>query len=115
MTIETAVTPSSGVRRYGWWLTMAMATFVALASTRYLAGGALMTPPPLKANFFAHPLAFYVHITAASTALLIGPWQFVDRLRRKRQLPPLENAHDDATGALLSGVPALYAKFHLFS
>lgn len=62
---------------------MAMATFVALASTRYLAGGALMTPPPLKANFFAHPLAFYVHITAASTALLIGPWQFVDRLRRK--------------------------------
>jgi len=41
-----------------------------------------MAPPPLKPNFMGHPAAFYVHIGGASTALLVGPWQFLVGLRR---------------------------------
>ena len=70
--------PSSGL---GWAVGLLLASGVALASVRYLAGGELMIPPPLKPNFMDHPIGFYVHIAAASTALFIGPWQFFARLR----------------------------------
>jgi uncharacterized membrane protein len=59
-----------------------LASLVSLASMRYFAGGGMMIPPPLKPNFLGHPAAFYVHIGAASTALLIGPWQFLRGFRR---------------------------------
>ncbi len=78
-------TVSSGAprrQRLAWVLTLVLASGIALASMRYLAGGEMMVPPPLKPNFLDHPLAFYVHIAAASTALLLGPWQFLGRLRR---------------------------------
>jgi uncharacterized membrane protein len=63
----------------------ALAGVVGLASARYLAGGAIMIPPNLKLNFTTHPAAFYVHIGAASTALLVGPWQFLGSLRRRHR------------------------------
>ena len=58
------------------------ATLIGLASARYLAG--LSTaPPPLKPNMLRHPLGFYVHISAATIALLIGPYQFLSTPRRR--------------------------------
>lgn len=69
--------------RAGWLVMVALAGLTSLASTRYFAGGAMMIPPPLKPNFLIHSAAFYVHIGAASTALVIGPWQFLSAFRRR--------------------------------
>jgi uncharacterized membrane protein len=59
------------------------AVLIAGASFRYLAGGEMMIPPSLKSNFMGHPLAFYVHIAAGTTALAVGPWQFLAGWRRR--------------------------------
>lgn len=82
MTGSTARTTTS-LPSFAWLLMVVAASGVALASGRYLAGGALMIPPPLKPNFLDHPAAFYVHIAAASGALLIGPHQFLARPRAR--------------------------------
>ena len=70
-------------RSWGWTIMVILASLTALASTRYVMGGATMIPPPLKPNFLGHSLLFYIHISAASVALLIGPWQFFGPLRRR--------------------------------
>lgn len=82
MSYQSIANRAPSTNRLGWGVTLVLASLVSLASMRYLAGGEIMAPPPLKANFLDHPLAFYVHIAAASTALLVGPWQFLARLRQ---------------------------------
>jgi uncharacterized membrane protein len=82
MTTAAFRRPGRPLPTFGWWLMVAGATAVGLASARYVAGGATMAPPPLKPNFLDHPAGFYVHIGAASVALLIGPYQFLARPRR---------------------------------
>ena len=71
--------------RAGWLVVIILASLTSLASARYLAGGGLMIPPPLKANFLGHPLGFDLHIGSGSLALLIGGWQFLPALRRARR------------------------------
>jgi uncharacterized membrane protein len=66
----------------GWLAMIILASFTSLASARYLVGGALMIPPPLKPNFLGHSLGFYLHIGSGSLALLIGGWQFLPAVRR---------------------------------
>lgn len=68
---------------WGWTLIVVLASGTSLASARYIFGGAIMIPPPLKPNFLGHTLFFYIHIGAASVALLFGPWQFLTPLRRR--------------------------------
>ena len=93
--------------RVGWLVMVTVASLVSLASTRYLAGGALMIPPPLKPNFLGHPAAFYIHISAATTALLIGPWQFLGAFRRSHtQVHRLMGAIY-VTACLVGGLAAL--------
>jgi uncharacterized membrane protein len=67
----------------GWWIMLVLASAVGLASFRYLAGEA-MVPFPLKPNFHSHQLWFAIHISLGTTALLVGPWQFLKALRRAR-------------------------------
>jgi len=82
MSVTARQPTTTGAGRGRWLLMVTLASLVGLASTRYFAGGAMMIPPPLKPNFLAHSAYFYVHIAAASTALVIGPWQFLGMLRR---------------------------------
>jgi hypothetical protein len=56
----------------------------ALFSYRYLIGVGPMSPSVL-ANLFARPW-LDVHIAGAATALLVGPLQFIPRLRARRPL-----------------------------
>lgn len=78
-----ATQPAKRPTSFLWLIMVIGASGVGLASARYLAGGALMIPPPLKPNFLDHPAVFYVHIAAASVALLIGPHQFLARPRAR--------------------------------
>ena len=64
----------------GWKVLAAVASIgVAVASSRYLAMGPGRSPLIL-ANAFANPF-LVIHVTAAGTALLVGPFQLVTRIR----------------------------------
>ena len=64
--------------------------FSPLGVVAYATIGYAMMPlgslvhPNMKPGFAAHPLGVYVHVFAAAVALLLGPFQFSDRLRRTR-------------------------------
>jgi uncharacterized membrane protein len=59
-------------------LTVEIATVTAL---RYFLG-AETPPPPIVANAFAHPF-LVLHVAGGETALLVGPLQFVRRIRAR--------------------------------
>lgn len=53
-----------------------------VSALRYIIGSEA-PPPPVAANAFAHPF-LVIHVVAAMIALLVGPLQFVRRLRTRR-------------------------------
>ena len=57
---------------------------IAVASWRYLVPGAPGGAPPILENSFTRYGALTVHAGAASTALLVGPFQFLAGLRTRR-------------------------------
>jgi len=65
-----------------WGLAGLLSASVAMFSYRYLPGIGPMAPAIL-ANLFARPW-LDAHIAGAATALLIGPIQFVPRIRKQR-------------------------------
>ena len=53
---------------------------IAIVSALRYVTGTETPPPPITANAFAHPF-LVIHVVAAMIALLVGPLQFVRRLR----------------------------------
>jgi Predicted membrane protein (DUF2306) len=72
-----------------------------VSSMRYLTGGAA-PPPPILANAFANPF-LVAHVAGGIVALLVGPLQFVERLRVRRP------AVHRASGYIYVGACALAA------
>jgi uncharacterized membrane protein len=73
-------------RRTGWPLQLVLwsSIFIAVGSWRYLVPGAPGGAPPILDNAFTRIGALTVHAAAASTALLVGPFQFLPGLRMRR-------------------------------
>ena len=68
-----------------WLSLMALSSVaVALVSYRYLIPGAPGAGPNVLANHFTHLGVLTVHAGFAATALLLGPFQFIAALRRRR-------------------------------
>jgi hypothetical protein len=65
------------------WVIAPFALLVGLYSLSYLVLGARMFPPPLAASLGQQPWALYPHVVCAGIALLVGPLQFVPRLRQR--------------------------------
>ncbi len=65
--------------RVFWVVMTIVATFIGVFSFRYLLPNAPF--PARLTNVLTHREALTIHATAASIALLIGPWQFVAALR----------------------------------
>ncbi len=63
-------------------LSVLVAGFAFVAYTQWPLGA--LVHPDMGANFNRHPIAIYMHVFCAALALLIGPFQFPDRLRRAR-------------------------------
>jgi uncharacterized membrane protein len=67
------------------WLLMVLgAVAITLGSLRYFLLDPDLAAPPLRENFINHTVWFLVHIGGGALALLLGPWQFLSRLRGRR-------------------------------
>ena len=66
-----------------WVIIMLSATAVAVMSMRFFLPSPPNVGPEIMENFEAHRAVFLAHITASLIALLIGPWQFVAKIRQK--------------------------------
>ena len=65
--------------------------------------------PEMRANFEAHRLGIYTHVFAATLALVLGPFQFSERLRRRHpRLHRLSGRLYLGAGVGLGGLAALY-------
>jgi len=89
-----------------WWLLMLGSLFIAGFSYRYLAPHPLI-PPNIGTNLMVTPWIF-VHAGAASTALLIGPFQFVARLRTARPKVHRWMGRTYVVACLVGGVSGLF-------
>ena len=77
---------------------------IALVSALRYVVGSEAPPPPILANAFAQPF-LVIHVVAAMIALLVGPLQFVRRLRTRR--PAVHRAIGKAyVAAIAIGSPA---------
>jgi uncharacterized membrane protein len=65
------------------WIVLLLSLAIGLASLRYALPGSPAAPPQIVANAFTRYGALAVHIACATTALLIGPLQFLPRLRAR--------------------------------
>jgi uncharacterized membrane protein len=94
-------------RKTGERLLWSMATIgsvgLALISFRYFLGVG-PRPPKIVANFFAVPW-LTIHIAGAATALLVGSFQFLGRLRRRWPSVHRWTGRIYVVACLLGGVP----------
>jgi uncharacterized membrane protein len=80
----TASAPvASPARRAGWAAIAVLAVAIALLTSRYLTLDPDVFLKQQKAVFLAHQGALFLHVAGAVVALLLGPVQFVGRLRRR--------------------------------
>ncbi len=65
--------------------------------------------PEMRANFEAHRIVIYTHVFAATIALVLGPFQFYERLRRRwPRLHRLSGRIYLGVGVGLGGLAGLY-------
>jgi hypothetical protein len=64
-----------------WWTGAVSSVLIALGSYRYFVP-VIPVPTGIGANPMAHPW-LWAHAGLAATALLVGPWQFIPRLRAR--------------------------------
>jgi uncharacterized membrane protein len=96
--------PSIGWR-VAWTGLAVLSSVVALVSYRYLAGVGPL-PPNIIVNRHVSPW-IVIHAAGAATALLVGPWQFVPALRRRRPVVHRTLGRVYVAGCATGGVTAL--------
>jgi uncharacterized membrane protein len=95
---------NSRLSRGLWGLAAFLSVGVAIFSYRVLAGAPLVSPDVLG-NLFAKPW-LAVHVAGAATALLVGCFQFVPAIRKRRSVHRwLGRAY--ATGCIMGGLAGL--------
>jgi uncharacterized membrane protein len=96
---------SSLARRLGFALLLLTALFIGLAALRYALPGQPFAPP--LPNLATQRELLVLHAVCGGLALMLGPWQFVTRLRERR--PQLHRAlgWGYASSLLVGGLAAL--------
>ncbi|MEW5688431.1 MAG: DUF2306 domain-containing protein [Pseudomonadota bacterium] len=90
-------------------LAIVLSVGVALVSYRYLSPTNLFGPPDILGNLFARPW-LAIHAGGAATALLVGGFQLIPALRRRRALHRwLGRVY--ATGCIVGGFAGLTLAF----
>jgi uncharacterized membrane protein len=112
MTSRDASSDGPGARA-GWPLRLVAfaSVLIALASWRYLVPGAPGGAPPILANAFTRYGVLTAHAAAASTALLLGPFQFLPGLRARRPRLHRWSGRAYVLACLLGGVSGAVLAF----
>jgi uncharacterized membrane protein len=92
-----------------WGLAALLSAGVAIYSYRYLPRVGMLATPIL-ANAFHRPW-LDIHVAGAATALLIGPLQFLPRLRARRRAVHRWLGRTYVTACLIGGVGGLVMAF----
>jgi uncharacterized membrane protein len=71
---------------WAWWITLALATVIALYGMAYVVIGAPMYPPGLRDSFLTRPWGINPHAFFGTFALLLGALQLHPRSRDRRPL-----------------------------
>jgi uncharacterized membrane protein len=99
------------MRTFGWVTLVVLSVGVALyAGLGYgLAPLGALVHPDMREGFVAHPAGVYSHVFAALFALLLGPTQFLPRLRRNHVgVHRWTGRLYLGVGVLIGGLSALY-------
>lgn len=70
----------------GWGLLFFFAAAISLVSARYFSGNPDFYFPEQKLVYMTHTIGIVTHVAGSMVALLLGPFQFLPRLRRKKWL-----------------------------
>ncbi|MFE2110254.1 DUF2306 domain-containing protein [Kitasatospora sp. NPDC059463] len=76
--------PSGRARRAGWWTVTVLAFATALLTARYLTLDPEVFLDQQRAVYLAHRVPLALHVGGGVLAVLLGPWQFLPRLRARR-------------------------------
>ncbi|MET9396511.1 DUF2306 domain-containing protein [Kitasatospora sp. NPDC002965] len=71
-------------RRAGWFAVTALAAATALLTSRYLTLDPEVFLEEQRAVYLANRLPLALHVGGGVLAILLGPWQFLPRLRARR-------------------------------
>lgn len=93
--------------RAGWAVMTLLSTLIVAASAKYLGFDPATFFTRQRATYLSHRLPLYVHVFGALTALLVGPWQFAERLRERRRRLHRRIGVTYLLGCLVGGVGAL--------
>lgn len=98
----------------GWWPVALLSLVVAAYGAAYVALGPRMYPPDLTASFLARPWGIYTHAFFGALGMLVGPAQFLERLRVRR--PGLHRALGKlwVASATMVGLSGLYMAAYSF-
>ncbi|HEX5935093.1 MAG TPA: DUF2306 domain-containing protein [Pseudorhizobium sp.] len=103
--MNSLVQRASTARAAFWWMGALASIAIAVASYRYLLGVGPM-PSGVVANAFAAPWLL-VHVAGAATALLVGSFQFIGRLRQRSPALHRWNGRIYAVACLVGAVSGL--------
>ncbi len=95
----------------GLWVVLVLSLLIGLVSYRYLIPGNYGLAPPILANRFTHLGALTLHAGFAATALILGPFQFMPRLRGTRPRLHRWIGRTYVTCCLLAAVAGLLLAF----
>ncbi|WP_380279464.1 DUF2306 domain-containing protein [Kitasatospora purpeofusca] len=73
--------------RAGWWTVAVLAFATALLTARYLTLDPDVYLDRQRAVYLAHRVPLTLHVGGGVLAILLGPWQFLPRLRARRPGP----------------------------
>jgi hypothetical protein len=95
------------ISKVGWLVMTVLGLVIAAMAARYFTFDPNVFFAQQRAVYSAHELALGVHIAGATVAIVSGPWQFVDTLRRR--LPRLHRCLGVTylAGCLVAGVGGL--------
>ncbi|MFJ8475669.1 DUF2306 domain-containing protein [Kitasatospora sp. NPDC094011] len=95
------------ITRAGWAVMTVLSTLIVLLVSRYVTFDPDTFFGVQRATYLAHELPLGIHIFGAMVALLLGPWQFSARLRRRSPRSHRRIGRGYLLGCLVGGIGAL--------
>ncbi|MBC7879196.1 MAG: DUF2306 domain-containing protein [Anaerolineales bacterium] len=86
MKSQTIKSNSSFLQRLGWGVMTFLAVMLFLLAGRYLTLDPEVFFPEQKLVYMAHSTMLWLHIVGVMVAIIIGPFQFLDGMRKGRLL-----------------------------